>query len=268
MKPAVAHHRAAHVQQDDRRATRDAFVLMKLEILFIESDSAPALGFDGQAVAGQGVVKRLMEVQLGDGVAIGIRLGAVDALLAGAGGDALVPFALALLEIGEDLHERFPLHFGDRPAGQAQAALFVLVQHAVFEQLLQHVGLRRVIRIVHHLFDRLKGSLAMFHDELHELIEAEEFVGGREFLPVEFAVEILHDGDCMNAEWQMPSAKWSCAGCAQTFGCRRPAGGPAGSPWKLSRPVLRPILIARISRQTRYARRKIGHSEFPCLRVG
>jgi len=49
-----------------------------------------------------------------------------------------------------------------------------------------------------------------------------------------------------NAKAAKKRRNLNAEGCAQPFGRRRPAGGPAGSPSKLSRPVLRPIFIARI----------------------
>jgi hypothetical protein len=140
-------------------------------------------------------LQRRVQVELGDGVAVLVLLGALDALPARAGRDLLVPLALAGAEVGEDLHQRLLLHAADGLGGDAELALAVLVEQAVVDQLLQQVGLFGVAAgVVHHLLDGLEGLLAVLHDELHELVEAEELVLGGELLAVELAVEVLHVG--------------------------------------------------------------------------
>ena len=120
-EPAVAHHRAGHVEQDDRRAAGDALVQVQLEVVFVECGSswrAVALALTGplgRPCRAQRVVERLVQIQLADGVAVLIGLGAFDALAALAGGDLLVPLALALAEVGEDLHQRPAAASGRRP---------------------------------------------------------------------------------------------------------------------------------------------------------
>ena len=157
---AIAHHRAAHVEQHHGGATGGAFVQMEFEIAFVEFDlaelCAPADSLSlRQAVARQRVVQRLVQVELADRVAELVRLGAFDALAAGAGGDFFVAVALALAEVGEDFHQGLLLHFLDGPRRQAELALAVLVEHAFFEQLLEQVGLLLVFRVLHHLLDGL-----------------------------------------------------------------------------------------------------------------
>ena len=144
----------------------------------------------------QRVVQRLVQVQLADRVAVLVGLGAFDALAAVAGRDLLVAFALALAEVGEDLHQRLALHAADGLGREAQLALAVLVEHALLEELLEHLGLLGVLGVLHHLLDGLQRLLAILHDELHELVEAEELVLRGEFAAVVFAVEVLHAEYC------------------------------------------------------------------------
>ena len=75
---------------------------------------------------------------------------------------------------------------------EAKLPLAVLVEHAVFQQLLEHLGLLVVLRILHHLLDGLQGLVAILHDELHQLVEAEQLVLRGKFFAVVFAVEVLH----------------------------------------------------------------------------
>ena len=149
--------------------------------------------FLGQPVARQRVVQRLVQVQLADRVAELVGLGPLNALAALAGGDLLVPLALALPQVREDLHQGTPLHAGDGPRRQAEFALAVLVEQALLDELLEQLGLGLVLRVLQHLFDRLQGLVAVLHDEVHELVEPEQLVLRGELLPVELAVEVLHE---------------------------------------------------------------------------
>jgi hypothetical protein len=187
-------------------------VQVQLEVFLVEADWRSRRGFGvgrlatdlwqlatghwplfcGQAVPGQGVVKGLVQVQFADGVAVLVGFGAFDAFAAGAGGDFLVAFALAGAEVGEDLHEGLALHLGYGARGEPEVALAILVEHAVLEQLLEQVGLGVVLGVLHHLLDGFEGLVAILHDEVHELVEAKEVVGGGELRPVVFAVEVLH----------------------------------------------------------------------------
>jgi len=133
-----------------------------------------------------------VEVELGDGVAELVGLGALDTLAALAGGDLLVPLALALAEVGEDFHERALLQAADRAGGEAELALAVLVEEAFVEQLFEELGVLGLAGVLHHLLEGLEGLVPVLHDELHHLVEAKELVLGGEFLAVELAVEVLH----------------------------------------------------------------------------
>ena len=128
----------------------------------------------GKSVPGQRVVQGGVQVQFANGVAVLIGLGPVDPFAAEARRHFFVPFALASAQVGEDFHQRLALHFGDGPRRQAELALAVFVEHAILEQLLEHFGLGLVLWVLHHLLDRLQCLLAILHDELHELIEAEQ----------------------------------------------------------------------------------------------
>jgi hypothetical protein len=167
-------------------------VEVQLEILFFELDLA--LAFDGgrQAVAGEGVVDGGVKIELADGVAVFVLLGAFDAFAREAGGDFFVAIARAVAEVGEDFHQGLALHLGDGAGRQAKLPFAVLIEHAILEQLFEHVGLLLVLGVLHHLLDSFEGLVAVLHDELHELVEAEELVLRGEFFAVVFAVEVLH----------------------------------------------------------------------------
>jgi len=107
-----------------------------------------------------------------------------------------MPFALAVAEVGKDFHQGLALHFVDGPGGEAELALAVLVEHPVLQELLEQIGLLLVLGLLHHLLDGFERLIAVLHDELHELVEAEELVLGGELLPVELAVEVLHRRYC------------------------------------------------------------------------
>ena len=193
MEAVVAHHRTAHVQQHHGGAGGGAFVQMQFEIAFVEFDLASQCSAAlGQAVACQGVVQRLMEIEFADGVAELVRLGAVDAFAVGTGGDFFVAVALAVFQIGEDFHQRLLLHLVDRTRREAELPFAVFIQHAIFQQLFEQIRLLLVFGILHHLLQRLHGLVAVFHDEFHQLVETEEFVLCGELFTVVFAVEVLH----------------------------------------------------------------------------
>ncbi len=78
-----------------------------------------------------------MDVQFGDGVAVLVGFGAFDAFTALARRDLFVTFALSLAEIGEDFHEGAFLHAPQRPRGEPELALAVLVEQALLDELLE-----------------------------------------------------------------------------------------------------------------------------------
>ena len=187
---------------------------VELEIAFVEFDFGFGLwvvgwritGLDvfGQAVPAEGVVQGLVQIEFTDRVAKLVRLGAVDAFTVGTDGDFFVAIALTVAEVGEHLHQRLLLHLVDRSRGQSQLAFAVFIEHAVFEQLLEQIGLLLIFGVFHHLLQRLHGLVAVLHDEFHELVESRIDFPGWEFFAVVFAVEVLH------VENILAGADWHC----------------------------------------------------------
>ncbi len=110
---------------------------VQLKIFLVEPNFALPTRFCRQAVAGQSIVQRLMQIEFGYGIAIGIRLGPFNAFASQARRDAFMPLALPLLKVGEYLHQSLALHFRNRPGREPEPALAVLVEHSVLQQLLQ-----------------------------------------------------------------------------------------------------------------------------------
>ena len=85
----------------------------------------------------------------------------------------------------------FIMQYGE----QALRAMQQMMQNPKDESqsdMLEQVRLGVVLRVLHHLLNGLERLLAVLHDELHELVEPEQLVLGRELLAVELAVEVLH----------------------------------------------------------------------------
>ena len=78
------------------------------------------------------------------------------------------------------------LHLGNSPGCETKPTLAVFVKHAILEKLLEHVGRGLVFWVVHHLLDGFERLFAMLHDELHQLVHAEELVRSGEFIAVIF----------------------------------------------------------------------------------
>src|SRR5207248_1478664 len=84
------------------------------------------------------------------------------------------------------------LHSADGFGGEPELAFAVFVEEAVLDELFEKLRMLGLLGVLHHLLEGSQGLLAVLHDELHHLVEAEELVLGGEFFAVEFAVEVLH----------------------------------------------------------------------------
>ena len=84
-------------------------------------------------------MNRLVQIQLADRIAILIWFCPFNAFAALAGRHFFVPFPLALAKVGENFHQRLALHSPDGLGRKARPAFAVLVQHSLFQQLLEHL---------------------------------------------------------------------------------------------------------------------------------
>ena len=213
---AVSHHGARLVEEDDGGAVGGAFVEVKLEVAFGEADSpgiscqlpvvscqlssGGALPF-WQALAGEGVMEGLVDVEFGDVVAVGVGFGAFDAIAGLARGGFRVAFTLALGEVGEDFGEGAALDAVDGAGSEAEFTEGVAVEEALGDELVEELGLLGVLGAFEHLLDGLEGLVAVLGDELEELIGREEVVLGGEFVAIVLGVEGLHAGGIVGGEW-------------------------------------------------------------------
>ncbi len=135
-----------------------------------------------------------MHVDIRNGVAEGVGSISVGAFGACAGCEFFVSVACALLQVGEDFVESLHLHATDGAWRESESTAAIFVKHAVFEKLIEQVLRGSVLTVLHGVFDGAHGLITVLEDELHELIEAEEFVGRGEIVPVELAVGVPHTG--------------------------------------------------------------------------